>query len=1150
MTQTLLDVTPLFDHEKSGPVKIRRIIIQNFLTFESDSVEFDPEITIITGPNGAGKSTVYQALKFVLGSNVYDGRYSKWSDFIRTGADKAQVQVDIEVDGQLFGIQRIVFRDKAPSFWMKNPNENKFHNVTVNDIKDFIAKAQIDPDNLFSFMAQGNIDSIKDFKEQTLCAFVEKGIGLHEKRIEITRLKEKIEQLDREYQALLNKFSNYQFQLRDLKPKLERLEQKHKYIKQLEELNLELAWAQREEIRKEIANAQQKLQLIQNEIATLSEHRRQIQSIISNLESSIQETQEQLTGITTEYATYDARAKELQEKISHCTDEKTLLLNRMDELKKKIEAISQNILKNNSEINGIEQKAQKNDESLKLAEDLINKLIEEERMINTELQQHNAKWSEFQNKQNEKAIRSESLGKLENRHKDIENQIKGKLQEHDAIHNELCLYKWFLEDKQTDPLKRYQEFQSRYTSQITEIEDKIHLADLEHKDIQRKLKELDESDLSKERPKPEPIRLIEAEIQTRQLPAYGPIIEFLDYDEMYQAAIESIFGEYVLYSFVTDDRDTFYLLKELITQTHAKCNIYLTRRKEIEKQEPIESSWVNKGIFGYMIHLIDIVPFRPEIQKLVYSIAADTIIVKDQVVATESLSTAFNRERLVTLDGEQFKNKKYVMEARVQNQKKKLMSRTQRRKERTELEEIADNNRKMVAQLNKDREIAVKRLQKAEERLRQIPELLHKMKKQEILTKMKDNLLNQREELYHEINDNKKIISDLEVTIEKIRTDLPPNLGEREARLKIIPDEIAAQRLELQKLQKNKEKWQTEIADYRTKNATALAEKSFAEQEISSIDNNLKQTDVEFYRIFQELTLVKESLAELAQQKSELSNAIKEVRNQILEQNTELRAIEEQIFDLEKDAQHFTSEIAEKENNLHQVEDRIRLRPDLLKQPRPIPEIRNELVFVENMIRNYCDVNDTLLDEKAELESSIVRIQEKQQEVADEIKKVTTAEQEAEKKYHSLYLKSIKKLETMMNVLFTKSNLPAHVNLVLEGDFENLGLRIDCIFAAQCSYKLSALSGGQRSMVGICLMLSLHNLNPSPFNIYDEIQMFLDPKNAHIVSRMIFTLSKNGLQFVILMPDASKTLLDLARKVVGISRNGDSGPAIVLDGTM
>ena len=89
------------------------------------------------------------------------------------------------------------------------------------------------------------------------------------------------------------------------------------------------------------------------------------------------------------------------------------------------------------------------------------------------------------------------------------------------------------------------------------------------------------------------------------------------------------------------------------------------------------------------------------------------------------------------------------------------------------------------------------------------------------------------------------------------------------------------------------------------------------------------------------------------------------------------------------------------------------------------------------------------------------------------------------------------------------------------------------------------LSGGEQSMVGISLMLSLHHFNPSPFNIYDEIEMFLDNLNAEIIAKLIFEITKSGIQCILIMPDSSISILHYANKVIGISRNGTNGTSTV-----
>ena len=92
-------------------VNIESIRLGNFLSFYAGTVEFDKGLTVLAGPNGSGKTSIFHALKFALGSNQRENRYSKWSDFIRHGATTAEVEISVKVNGQSRKFLRRIDRD-------------------------------------------------------------------------------------------------------------------------------------------------------------------------------------------------------------------------------------------------------------------------------------------------------------------------------------------------------------------------------------------------------------------------------------------------------------------------------------------------------------------------------------------------------------------------------------------------------------------------------------------------------------------------------------------------------------------------------------------------------------------------------------------------------------------------------------------------------------------------------------------------------------------------------------------------------------------------------------------------------------------------------------------------------------------------------
>ena len=80
---------------------INHISIKNFAIIENTEVDFEDGLNIITGETGAGKSIVIEAVSLALGSRAD-------TSSVRTGADKAVVQLAGELDGEEIIITREV----------------------------------------------------------------------------------------------------------------------------------------------------------------------------------------------------------------------------------------------------------------------------------------------------------------------------------------------------------------------------------------------------------------------------------------------------------------------------------------------------------------------------------------------------------------------------------------------------------------------------------------------------------------------------------------------------------------------------------------------------------------------------------------------------------------------------------------------------------------------------------------------------------------------------------------------------------------------------------------------------------------------------------------------------------------------------------
>ena len=82
---------------------IDHISIRNFAIIENTEVDLKDGLNIITGETGSGKSILIEAISLALGSRAD-------SSCVRTGSDKAVVELSGDLDGKDMVIHREVSR--------------------------------------------------------------------------------------------------------------------------------------------------------------------------------------------------------------------------------------------------------------------------------------------------------------------------------------------------------------------------------------------------------------------------------------------------------------------------------------------------------------------------------------------------------------------------------------------------------------------------------------------------------------------------------------------------------------------------------------------------------------------------------------------------------------------------------------------------------------------------------------------------------------------------------------------------------------------------------------------------------------------------------------------------------------------------------
>ena len=105
-------------------------------------------------------------------------------------------------------------------------------------------------------------------------------------------------------------------------------------------------------------------------------------------------------------------------------------------------------------------------------------------------------------------------------------------------------------------------------------------------------------------------------------------------------------------------------------------------------------------------------------------------------------------------------------------------------------------------------------------------------------------------------------------------------------------------------------------------------------------------------------------------------------------------------------------------------------------------------------------------------------------------------------------------------------------------DILNSGVDIYARPAGKKVKRLSLLSGGERSLASLALLIAIFMASPSPFYALDEVEAALDDRN---LGRVLTVLQELGERSQLIVVTHQKRTMQIAQTLYGVSmRNGVS----------
>ncbi|KAG4971117.1 hypothetical protein JHK84_037191 [Glycine max] len=1058
---------------------IKEICLEGFKSYATRTVVpgFDPFFNAITGLNGSGKSNILDSICFVLGiTNLQQVRASNLQELVykqgQAGITKATVSVvfdnsnssrsplgyeghsEITVTRQVHS--SVNFLAFVSKFQIVVGGRNKYlingKLAQPSQVQNLFHSVQLNVNNPHFLIMQGRITKVLNMKPPEILSMLEEAAGTRmyetKKEAALKTLEKKQSKVD-EINKLLDQ---------EILPALEKLRKEKTQYMQWANGNAELDRLRRFCIAYEYVQAER---------------------IKDNAASEVEEVKAKIAEIDDIAKTNQGEIKEMETKIAQLTAEKEASMGgEMKSLSEKVDALSQNLVRETSVLNNKE-------DTLRSEEANKANLVK-----NIEELKHSVE------------EKSSAVKKAEEGAADLKNKVDEltkSLEEHDKE------YQGVLAGKSSGNEEKCLEDQLRDAKVAvgsTETELKQLKAKISHceKELKEKTNQL--------RSKREEANAVENELNTRQKDVENVRMELesLSYKE---GEMEDLQKERMT------EMDCMQKLKDEIRNLSANlANVEFTYR---DPSKNFDRSKV-KGVVAKLIKVKDrstMTALEVTAAGKLYNVVVDTENTGKQLLQNGNLR---RRVTIIPLN----KIQSYNVSSRVQQAAVRLVGKGNAEialslvgyEEELQISKLFPLQKKFI-DLKAQLELKLYDLSLFQSRAEQNEH--HKLG--ELVKKIEQEL----NEAKSTVKDKQLLYEDCVKTVSSLEKSIKEHDNNRESRLKGLEKKIKTIKSQMQSSLKD-------LKGHDSEKERLVMEMEAIIQEQASLENQLASLG----------TLISNLASEVEEQRSTVAAArdnLDQVQSQLKSVRLKMKECDKEISAIIKDQQKLEHKISESNLERKRMENEVKrmeleqkdcsVRVDKLIEKHAWIASEKQLFGRSGTDYDFSSRDPTKAREELE------KLQAEQSGLEKRVnKKVMAMFEKAEDEYNDLMSKKYiiendkskikkvieeldeKKKETL-NVTWIKVNndFGSIFSTLLPGTMAKLeppegcsfldGLEVRVAFGSVWKQSLSELSGGQRSLLALSLILALLLFKPAPLYILDEVDAALDLSHTQNIGRMI-----------------------------------------------
>ena len=1111
-------------------VHIASARLKNFLSFYEGTIEFDPGLTVIVGPNGSGKTSIFHALKFALGSNQREQRYSKWSDFIRHGARSAEVEITINANGQSRKIKRRIDRDGIPRAYVDG------RRVKAAELRHLVDSLGLDVDNTLVFMPQERINALREMDPIEVRRLVEEGTGLDATRDRVSLEEVKVAQSRQKLEASVTESRAVEREVELLKHDLSRLEKKRALQVQEHELESEIKWATLDDLDQRLVAIKQEMETKESGLMGIIEESKNLNAKIAQEESKSDKYESRLEGLQKEMGRIDAQIEQEDGRLQKLEDEGKRVAIELQHLKGSLRTDKKSKSKTREDMDRIHSAK----EAILEKQRGLRQELDETEIERTQIEEEMTAFSSWNTQ------RLETIGA----YRTLQAEIKGKdlllrsvrealqLEEADlqSIDSKWA-HTWAVLEKTDEKELAQRKFQLE--EEIATLNEQRFREASHQAQRQKDIDEIKHRIAESSARIPAPVRELKESIKEHGLKSVvGPVIELVTAEEDISVAVEAVLPHHLAFSFIVTSKADYLLLQKVRDKVGAPSPIILLQdnKKETEEYELPD----DKDIVGWFW---DFLQLKPEKRDFMRQAFGRFILVKDFKSAARVATK--NGFKTVSQDGYVVVPHKLSVVSYPKHEPSGIVSTAPLQDQLAKIEQDLALTRKRLAEIVAKLEIHSNERENVIDLLAQFASWSGTWEKRKTLSESIPELQRRTGELDEQLSCLQREEKNVEKKLKELDVTQPPErtrlVGQRTAikgKMRRLQGELSKAETHLRAMEKDEEQKRQELRRLDT-NVTMYSESIIELKQEIKDSKNLVSTIMDTLDVMkigrdkaeENYKTIKLELRSISGTVRSLSERLVETNLIIRDNRLQVMQAKKQMSNMEREKERVTNELVEA------------VRPATV---RSLETVREQLIGVRHVLDDYSDVSESVAQIEMQLKNRLGKLRERVSELREEIDEAEATVKDIREQYHNGMNQTLRLVETEVNNILSSVEFQGRVRFQLSMNDGEYGVDFKTRIKGDAFGKLSAGSGGEKSLVAIGLILALQRFSPAPVYALDEIDIFLDATNTEMVSSLLHDSSRRS-QFVLFTPAKTTHLLKHADKRLGVVAPKGVEPSVIIE---